>query len=160
MPDWKSRWWFQPIWKILVNLDHFPKYIEWKSKKYVKPPTRNISEHSKDTTPAVTSFSHSKSRIYSIQPHVVTAHHCDPGFPNGPSAQGTTIHQHLFLLNEKSDEVWSVLLSRNSILAEHNHVQRSSKLIPVRNVSRCISKSWPAIKWTWHKIHCECCVHF
>ena len=22
---WQSGWWFQPIWKILVQLDHFPK---------------------------------------------------------------------------------------------------------------------------------------
>ncbi len=26
-----ASWWFQPIWKILVKLDHFPKYL--------KPPT-------------------------------------------------------------------------------------------------------------------------
>ena len=25
LPDGKSSWWFQPIWKILVKLDHFPK---------------------------------------------------------------------------------------------------------------------------------------
>ena len=31
-------WWFQPIWKILVKLDHFLKY-GWK-KKYLKPPPR------------------------------------------------------------------------------------------------------------------------
>ena len=22
---WISSWWFEPIWKILVKLDHFPK---------------------------------------------------------------------------------------------------------------------------------------
>ena len=29
-----SRWWFQPIWKILVNLDHFPK-VRGENKKYL-----------------------------------------------------------------------------------------------------------------------------
>ena len=23
--EWKTSWWFQPIWKILVKLDHFPR---------------------------------------------------------------------------------------------------------------------------------------
>ena len=31
-----SRWWFQPNWKILVKLDHFPGY-GW-NKKDLKPP--------------------------------------------------------------------------------------------------------------------------
>ena len=29
-PPWLSSWWFQPIWKILVKLDHFPKDPGWK----------------------------------------------------------------------------------------------------------------------------------
>ncbi len=35
-----TSWWFQPIWKILVNLDHFPGRGE--NTKYVKPPPRMI----------------------------------------------------------------------------------------------------------------------
>ena len=35
----KIRWWFQPNWKILVKLDHFPRY-GWKFKKYLQPPPR------------------------------------------------------------------------------------------------------------------------
>ena len=35
----KLDWWFQPTWKILVKLDHFPKYIGVKNKKCLKPPT-------------------------------------------------------------------------------------------------------------------------
>ena len=35
-----SSWWFQPLWKILVKLDHFPK-IGWKKK--MKPPTSHSS---------------------------------------------------------------------------------------------------------------------
>ena len=31
-----TGWWFQPIWKILVKLDHFPSRGE--NKKYLKPP--------------------------------------------------------------------------------------------------------------------------
>ena len=34
-----SGWWFQPTWKILVKLDHFPKF-RGEHKKYLKPPTR------------------------------------------------------------------------------------------------------------------------
>ena len=32
-----SSWWFQPLWKILVKLDHFPK-VRDEHKKYLKPP--------------------------------------------------------------------------------------------------------------------------
>ena len=31
------RWWFQPISKIFVKFDHFPKSSGWKSKKSSKP---------------------------------------------------------------------------------------------------------------------------
>ena len=34
-----SSWWFQPLWKILVKLDHVPK-LGMKIKKYFKPPPR------------------------------------------------------------------------------------------------------------------------
>ena len=37
--DWKTSWWFQPIWKILVKLDHFPR-DRGETKKYFKPPPR------------------------------------------------------------------------------------------------------------------------
>ena len=33
-----TRWWFQPIWKILVKLDHFPKYW-WKLEKIAETTT-------------------------------------------------------------------------------------------------------------------------
>ena len=32
-----SGWWFQPLWKILVNWDHYSQYME--KKKCSKPPT-------------------------------------------------------------------------------------------------------------------------
>ena len=35
------RWRFQPIWRILVNLDHFPK-DRGENKQYLKPPPRYI----------------------------------------------------------------------------------------------------------------------
>ena len=25
VPTWRTSWWFRPIWKILVKLDHFPR---------------------------------------------------------------------------------------------------------------------------------------
>ena len=34
-----TSWWFQPIWKILVKLDDFPKYRD-ENHKYLKPPPR------------------------------------------------------------------------------------------------------------------------
>ena len=34
-----SSWWFQPIWKIFVKLDHFPK-DPGENKKCLKPPPR------------------------------------------------------------------------------------------------------------------------
>ena len=37
--QWKPSWWFQPIWKILVKLDNFPKQ-RWK-KTHLKPPPWN-----------------------------------------------------------------------------------------------------------------------
>ena len=30
-----SSWWFQPIWKILVKLDHLPQFSGWKFQKYL-----------------------------------------------------------------------------------------------------------------------------
>ena len=36
----KPSWWFQPIWKILVKLDHFPRDRD-ENNKYLKPPPRN-----------------------------------------------------------------------------------------------------------------------
>ena len=36
-----SRWWFQPIWKTLVKLDHFPNFRD-NNKKYLKPPPRYV----------------------------------------------------------------------------------------------------------------------
>ena len=38
--QWKPSWWFQPIWKILVKLDNFPKQ-RWK-KKHLKTPPWNL----------------------------------------------------------------------------------------------------------------------
>ena len=35
-----TSWWFQPIWKTLVKLDHFPKY-RWTFKKHLKLETAN-----------------------------------------------------------------------------------------------------------------------
>ena len=35
---WFSSWWFLPIWKILVKLDHFPNF-RGENKTYLKPPT-------------------------------------------------------------------------------------------------------------------------
>ena len=32
-----TSWWFQPIWKILVKLDHFPNF-RGENKKSLKPP--------------------------------------------------------------------------------------------------------------------------
>ena len=34
-----ASWWFQPIWKILVKVDHFPK-VRGEHKRYLKPPSR------------------------------------------------------------------------------------------------------------------------
>ncbi len=36
----KTSWWFQPIWKILVKLDHLPSSGE--NNKYLKPPPRKV----------------------------------------------------------------------------------------------------------------------
>ena len=37
----KTTWWFQPIWKTWVKLDHFPQYRdEHKQIQYLKPPPR------------------------------------------------------------------------------------------------------------------------
>ena len=36
-----TGWWFQPIWKILVKLDHSPSRSE--HDKYLKPPPSNFS---------------------------------------------------------------------------------------------------------------------
>ena len=36
----RSSWWFQPVWKILVKLDHFPS--KGKTIKCLKPPPRDI----------------------------------------------------------------------------------------------------------------------
>ena len=33
----KSSWWFQPSWKMIVKLDHFPKW-GWENTKYLTPP--------------------------------------------------------------------------------------------------------------------------
>ena len=30
---WFSSWWFEPIWKILIKLDHFPKQVKIKINK-------------------------------------------------------------------------------------------------------------------------------
>ncbi len=38
----QPSWWFQPIWKILVKLDHFPR-DRGENKKYLKPPPSNMS---------------------------------------------------------------------------------------------------------------------
>ena len=38
-----TGWWFQPLWNILVRLDHHPNY--WGNKKCSKPPTSNILEY-------------------------------------------------------------------------------------------------------------------
>ena len=39
-----SGWWFQPIWKILVNMGIFPNF--WgENKKYLKPPPRNLLDY-------------------------------------------------------------------------------------------------------------------
>ncbi len=35
-----SSWWFQPIWKILVKMDHFPNF-RGEHRTYLKPPVRN-----------------------------------------------------------------------------------------------------------------------
>ena len=34
-------WWFEPIWKILVKLDHFPKW-GWKQKMFELPPPSSL----------------------------------------------------------------------------------------------------------------------
>ena len=31
----KTSWWFQPLWKILVQLDHLPNISGWKWQKYL-----------------------------------------------------------------------------------------------------------------------------
>ena len=33
----KTSWWFQPLWKIFVRLDHFPNF-RGENKTYLKPP--------------------------------------------------------------------------------------------------------------------------
>ena len=38
-----TTWWFQPIWKIFVKLDHFPKF-RVENKKCLKPPPRIRSD--------------------------------------------------------------------------------------------------------------------
>ena len=38
-PYLKTSWWFQPNWKILVKLDHFPPSRD-EHKRYLKPPPR------------------------------------------------------------------------------------------------------------------------
>ena len=38
-----SGWWFQPIWKILVKLDHFPNFRD-ENKKYFKTTTQFCSQ--------------------------------------------------------------------------------------------------------------------
>ena len=35
---WFSTWWFQPIWKILVKLDHFRNF-RGENKKYIETTT-------------------------------------------------------------------------------------------------------------------------
>ena len=43
--QYKTSWWFQPIWKTLVKIDHFPQ-IGVKRKNIWKPPPReSISRH-------------------------------------------------------------------------------------------------------------------
>ena len=37
-PWWFTSWWFQPIWKILVKMDHYPNFLG-ENKKCLKPPT-------------------------------------------------------------------------------------------------------------------------
>ena len=37
-----SSWWFQPLWKTLVMLDHLPNFRS-ENKNYLKPPTRKPS---------------------------------------------------------------------------------------------------------------------
>ena len=36
----KPSWWFQPLWRIFVKLDHFPNF-RGENKKCLKPPPRN-----------------------------------------------------------------------------------------------------------------------
>ena len=43
-----SGWWFQPIPKILVKLDHFPSF-RGENKKYLKPPPIDIVYKAKYT---------------------------------------------------------------------------------------------------------------
>ena len=39
---WYSSWWFQPIWKILVKLDHLPQGLG-ENQKCLKPPPSYLS---------------------------------------------------------------------------------------------------------------------
>ena len=43
MMEYFSSWWCQPIWKILVKLDHFPKVSGWTFKKNVQETTTQFS---------------------------------------------------------------------------------------------------------------------
>ena len=41
----EASWWFQPIWKILVKLDHFPPG-RGENKNHLKPPPRRVCSKS------------------------------------------------------------------------------------------------------------------
>ena len=48
-PNWSKfvklpRWWFQPLWNILINWDYYSQYME-KYKKCSKPATRKRSNY-------------------------------------------------------------------------------------------------------------------
>ncbi len=61
-----SSWWFQPIWKILVNLDHSPNRDE--NNKYVKPPANICTVHTGCSANKTCSISIRLSESYSVQP--------------------------------------------------------------------------------------------
>ena len=41
-PNWFAGWWFEPLWKILVNWDNYSQYMG-KQKMATKPPTSSFS---------------------------------------------------------------------------------------------------------------------
>ena len=49
---WISGWWFQPLWKILVNWNDHSQYL-LKLKKFQSPPTRYSSGSSKINIPKI-----------------------------------------------------------------------------------------------------------
>ena len=64
-----TSWWFQPIWKILVKMDHFPK-VRGENKQYLKPPPKSVSG---DNSPP---FHHCEAQR--LSPGCVQAWHGNP----------------------------------------------------------------------------------